>query len=113
MVNIITGELNQGKTAKIFSIFQEIQSGDGFVSRKMFDGERFLGYEILHLKSGDNIPLAYHLDHIPEKWQEAARIGLFSFSGKGIEFGEKIIENAIDQNIEPFIDLVTQEMTKK
>ncbi len=106
MVYIIKGEINQGKTQEILSIYNRDRQGDGFVSKKLFiDQTEFTGYEILRLSTDGKMPLAYKSQFIPSDWDEIYRRGPFSFSKAAFVFAEHIIDDIIDCNIEPvYID---------
>jgi nucleoside-triphosphatase THEP1 len=106
MVYIIKGEINQGKTQQILSIYNRDKQGDGFVSKKIFINQtEFAGYEIVRLSTDEKMPLAYKLQHVPSGWDEIYRRGPFSFSKAAFVFGEHIIDDIIDRNIDPvYID---------
>jgi nucleoside-triphosphatase THEP1 len=106
MVYIITGGIDEGKTRKIEAIYKEKKAGDGWLSKKIFLNNRdFAGYEIVHLVSGETMPLAYKLQYTPTGWDEIYRRGPFSFSGKGFAFCEAIAAKILRSDIEPvFID---------
>lgn len=108
MIYIIAGEINQGKTQRMISIFRQQQSkqGDGFVSTKIFPGDAdFTGYEIVRLSNNKKMPLAYRSQFVPPGYDEIHRIGPFHFSKAAVAFAEKIIDDIIARDIEPvFID---------
>jgi len=106
MVYIIQGEINQGKTQAILSIYNRDKQGDGFVSKKMFINQiDFIGYEIVRLSTGEKMPLAYKSQHVPPHWDEINRCGPFSFSKAAFMFAEHIIDDIIDRHIDPvYID---------
>jgi nucleoside-triphosphatase THEP1 len=106
MVYIIQGEINQGKTQEILSIYNRDKQGDGFISKKIFINQTdFIGYEIVRLSTGEKMPLAYKSQYVPPHWDEIDRHGPFSFSKAGFIFAEHIIDDIIDRHIEPvYID---------
>lgn len=105
MVHIITGGIDEGKTRKIETIYRQMKKGDGWVSRKIFLNEEFIGYEILRLSTNEKLPLAYKKEYLPSGWDEIYAIGLFRFSRRAFEFAGKIIDEIIEKNINPvFID---------
>jgi nucleoside-triphosphatase THEP1 len=105
MVFIITGGIDEGKTRKIQAIYRQMKKGDGWVSRKIFLNEEFVGYEIVKLSTGEKLPLAYKKENVPPGWDEIYSIGPFSFSKRAFEFAGKIIDEIIKKNINPvFID---------
>jgi len=105
MIYIITGGIDEGKTRKIEAIYREMKKGDGWVSRKIFLNEEFVGYEIVKLSTGEKLPLAYKKGYGPSVWDEIYTIGPFSFSKRAFEFAGKIIDEIIKKKINPvFID---------
>lgn len=107
MIYIVSGEIDQGKTRKMEALYRRIGRGGGFVSRKIFDGTAFRGYEIVNLTTGRRLPLALKREMVPDNWDEAGRYGPFSFSLKAIAMAEKIVDDIIADGIEPvFIDEV-------
>ncbi len=106
MVYIIKGEINQGKTQEILSIYNRDKQGDGFVSKKIFINlTEFTGYEIVRLSTDEKMPLAYKSQYVPSNWDEIYRRGPFSFSKAAFVFAEHIIDDIIDRHIDPvFID---------
>lgn len=105
---MITGEINEGKTGEMISIYQDQykKKGDGFISKKIFiDDRNFSGYEIVRLSTNEKIPLAYHSQYVPPSCDEIYTCGPFHFSKAAIIFAENIIDDIIARNIEPvFID---------
>lgn len=105
MIYLITGEINQGKSTRLQEIYQEQLQGDGFFNRRVYQGDCLLGQEIVHLASGESRLLSCVKDLIPEEWHEECSYGRFSFSREGLDFGRKIIKNALSNQIQPlFID---------
>jgi len=105
MIYIITGGIDEGKTREIEAIYRQMSKGDGWVSRKVFLHEEFVGYEILRLSTNEKLPLAYKKEFVPPGWDEIYTIGPFCFSKRAFEFAGKIIDEIIDKNINPvFID---------
>jgi nucleoside-triphosphatase THEP1 len=106
MVYIIQGEINQGKTQEILSIYNRDKQGDGFVSKKIFINQTdFIGYEIVRLSTGEKMPLAYKSQHVPPHWEKIDQCGPFSFSKAAFVFAEHIIDDIIARHIDPvFID---------
>jgi nucleoside-triphosphatase THEP1 len=106
MVYIITGAINEGKTQKMVSLYNQLNKGDGFVSKKIFNRDKnFAGYEIERLSTKEKLPLAYKQGYVPTGWDEIFRIGPFRFSKAAVAFAENIIDDIIRRGIEPvFID---------
>jgi nucleoside-triphosphatase THEP1 len=106
MIHIVTGAIDEGKTRKMNEIYHQLRQGDGFLSNKIFiDPSTFTGYEIQRLGSGERIPLAYKAEYIPAVWDEAYRLGPYSFSREAFRFVDKMIDEIVGSDIEPvFID---------
>lgn len=66
MVTIITGDKNTGKTTYMESWYTRDSWGVGFLSRKVFDSGRFVGYDLVLLPGGEYLPLC-RLDGQGEK----------------------------------------------
>ncbi|MCK4526911.1 hypothetical protein KAW18_06035 [candidate division WOR-3 bacterium] len=107
MVFLIVGNVNQGKTERIESLYRRTRKGDGFITKKMFKGGEFQGYEIMRLSSRESVPFAYLINFVPIGWDGTIRQGWFSFSDSAFLFAEKIIDEIIEKGIEPvYIDEV-------
>lgn len=105
MVFFITGRVNSGKSTKLLNLYQKEKSGDGFVLKKVYVKQKFWGYRIRRLSTGEEKDFATWRDNIPREWHEAFVYGPFSFSKRGIEFAEEVVEDIIKKGIEPvFID---------
>jgi nucleoside-triphosphatase THEP1 len=104
MIYVITGEINQGKTERILSIYHH-KKGDGIISRKILKNNIPYGYEIVRLSTNESMPLALKSDSTPSKWDEIYTVGSFSFSKKALILAESIIEEIIESETNPvFID---------
>jgi nucleoside-triphosphatase THEP1 len=105
MIYIITGGIDEGKTREIEAIYREMKKGDGWISKKVFLNEEFIGYEIVKLSTGKKLPLALKKEYVPADWDEISSIGPFCFSKRAFEFAGKISDEIIEKNINPvFID---------
>lgn len=91
-VNIVTGEVNAGKTARMRKLFCQTIAADGILSDKIFGDGRFLGYRLMHLKSGEARTLALCEEAYQGQYTEACRLGSFVFSAEGLCFGIRILE---------------------
>jgi len=103
MIFLVTGEINEGKTAYMHSFYKEIGEGDGFICPKVFEDGEFVRYDIQRLSSGETKPFAYSLNSVPDDWDEAGRYGKYSFSVQAIHFAEQIIDEILQKKIEPII----------
>ncbi|MBN2780828.1 MAG: hypothetical protein JXR21_02555 [Candidatus Marinimicrobia bacterium] len=96
MIRIITGNINSGKTAYLRRLYAASQKGDGILSVKYFVDGVFAGYDLLHLKSGEQRPFIRLKDEIPEGWTEIFTTGKYSFSEEGFRFAETLLQNTTE-----------------
>ncbi|HBL37424.1 MAG TPA: hypothetical protein DDZ55_11520 [Firmicutes bacterium] len=101
MIYFITGQVNQGKSSKLRSIYQEQRTGDGFYNRKLIRNGVFVGQELVRLTSGESRIFSYRTGFIPEDWEAGAAYRDFSFSEAGLAFGCQIIWATLAERIEP------------
>lgn len=99
MITIVTGKINSGKTTYLKNNYEKTQKGDGFLSVKFFAKDNFIGYNLLHLKSGKESPFIRKKTAIPSEWIEIFAMGQFSFSQEGFRFAEKIMKNCTDEPV--------------
>jgi len=99
MINIITGNIDSGKTTYLRNHYKKTKKGDGILCIKHFENETFIGYDLLHLKSGNKKSFIRKKENLPENWNKIFEIGIYSFSKKGYEFAEKILENIDNEPI--------------
>ncbi|MCD6132310.1 MAG: hypothetical protein J7J61_09435 [Candidatus Hydrothermae bacterium] len=105
MVFFIIGRVNSGKSTKLLGLYKRKKCGDGFILKKVHVKQKLWGYRIRRLSTEEEEDFATWRDNIPKKWHEAFVYGPFSFSKKGIEFADKIVDEIISKGIEPvFID---------
>lgn len=105
MIYLVTGEVNQGKSTWLLDTYQNQLKGDGFYNRKVYQGDCFVGQEIVHLATGESQLLSCKNGFIPDKWHEECSYSGFSFSKEGLDFGRVIVGNALfNQNQPVFID---------
>lgn len=105
MVTVLKGGINQGKTTKILAIYNQKKSGDGFVTRKVFEKGFFIGYEIVRLSSMERKPFIFITGYEPNHWAEDFRYGPFTFSKEAIAFAESMIDEILKSGTGPvYID---------
>lgn len=56
MVTIIAGERNSGKTTFFEYWYNEVQRGIGFCTKKIYEEEEFIGYDLEFLPDKETIP---------------------------------------------------------
>lgn len=104
MINIITGSIDSGKTTNFIELFKIIGSGDGFITRKVYIDDYYVGQEIIQLSTGKG-KLWSVIGKKPDEWNEAFNYYNYSFSKEGLDFGESIIVSILQSTKHPiFID---------
>ncbi|MEA2077208.1 MAG: nucleoside-triphosphatase [Candidatus Marinimicrobia bacterium] len=93
MINIITGNINSGKTGYLKDLYEKDPKGDGILSLKHYEDECFVGYDILHLKSGEKQAFIRLKTKTPKNWNEKYKVGKYSFSYDGFDLAEKVLRN--------------------
>lgn len=91
MVNIVTGEVNAGKTTRMKELFGQMAAADGILSEKFFDKGIFCGYRLVHLQGGESMALAVPEAAFHGQFTEACRLGTFVFSAEAFRFGKEIL----------------------
>ncbi|HOO71004.1 MAG TPA: nucleoside-triphosphatase [Spirochaetota bacterium] len=105
MVYIIHGEINQGKTTRIQSLYRELNRGDGFISKKIFKHLVFCGYEATRLSTGESTVQSLKSNLFPENRIPFYICGSFSFFRESFIFTASIIDDIIIKGIDPvYID---------
>jgi len=104
-INIISGKIDCGKTTKLFQLYVEKNLGDGFLLRKSYDNEIYVGQQLVRLSTGESKPFSFrkgatHLDNnLADTYKN------YSFTKEGFYFAEKIVMELLENNVEPiFID---------
>ena len=105
MVYVIRGKINEGKTNKILSIYNQNKTGDGFITEKIFKEGLPVGYKLVRLSSLASIPFIYESGHEPSGWNVSLKYKKYSFSKEALLLAESIIDEIISNRIDPvFID---------
>ncbi len=103
MVTIITGPINTGKTTWLMKDFDSRKNADGFACKKVKNNDEHIGYELVHLATGETCQFIRKINHIPEGWNEAFRLGMhYTFSKEGFTFAEKICDEALAKGVSSF-----------
>lgn len=97
MVYIILGAVNSGKTSKMLEIYQKSspEKSGGFISRKLYSDQTFLGYEIIRLPEGPRQTLALLRCEYAGEFTDSFHYGQFIFSRQTFLFGESIISELL------------------
>jgi len=101
MINIITGNINSGKTTRLLCIYNAKQQGDGFYSPKIFIDGHYAGQEVVRLSTEERKLFSFKKGFIPEGWDEQYYYHSYSFSNNGFLFVRNIVLDIMQNNIEP------------
>jgi len=93
MINIITGIIDSGKTSYLKHHYEQHRIGDGVLSIKNLQQDKFKGYDLLHLKTGKTVPFIRFKGSTPPDWKQIYEIGKYSFSAKGFAFAGDVLDN--------------------
>ena len=105
MVNLVTGPIRSGKTAKLTAIADDHPRAGGFCCPKNWQERRHTGYLIRCIATGASVPFAVLQTEKPVGWREADQIGPWSISTQGFQFAHDTIRQSWDQNHHPiFLD---------
>jgi nucleoside-triphosphatase THEP1 len=105
MVNIITGEINSGKTSRLLTLYGEINRGDGFFCRKNYIANHYAGQVIVRLTNGASTCFSCKQTFKPPGWDEAYTYEDYSFSRRGLLFANQIAMEIVRNNTQPvFMD---------
>ena len=103
MIKIITGPINTGKTYWLNKDYKSNKNADGFACRKVKVNDEHIGYELVHLATGETCQFIRKINHIPEGWNEAFRLGMhYTFNKEGFNFAEKICDKALKNKVSCF-----------
>lgn len=103
MINIITGSVNSGKSTKLVNIYKSLGKGDGFFNRKIYNGNCYIGQEIVRMSNGESMLWSLK-GKLPDCWQEECGYEIYSFSMAALKFAEQIINSLLALEEPIFID---------
>ena len=103
MVTIITGPINCGKTSWLLKDYRLKNKADGFACAKVRKNDEHIGYELIHLKTGEKCQFIRKINYIPENWNEAFRLGMhYSFNKEGFDLANRITDEALKKGVDCF-----------
>lgn len=108
MIRIVSGPIDCGKTARMEQLARGCTPGTatGFITRKLYAGGEFTGYE-LHSLADDRTALLAMLEACYDgRFEHPFQFDRFVFSPAGFEFGTSIIAGLLAEGFagEIFID---------
>lgn len=108
MIHIVSGPIDSGKTSRMRALYDACPPGAaaGFISPKLYHGERFSGYELYSLADGQSAVLALLETDYDDRYERSFRFHQFIFSDAAFELGTSIIDRLLQENFngEIFID---------
>lgn len=100
MIQIVTGDINSGKTTKMYELYNKY-GGDGFISIKRMNILTVHSYELLHLSKGQSVVLALKENHNETTQKIACQIGPYQFFESSIELVKNTMEYLIKEGVSP------------
>jgi len=108
MIRIVSGPIDSGKTTRMQRRYAACRpnTAAGFISPKIYIGDRFQGYQICSLADGRTAPLALLQEEYTGQFVPAFQFDRFIFAQAGFELGVSIIEDLLAAGFrgEIFID---------
>lgn len=101
MIKIITGKINSGKTTKMIELYEQNQSGDGFVSLKFMNQDKVDHYEIMKLSTKEKKVLMIHHDSPLFTEPKEVFIGPYHLQDEAIHWVHKEIQEMIKKAVTP------------
>jgi len=102
MVIIVTGPRNGGKTTRLISLYREKKQGDGLVSCKIqAPAGQCLGYEMMRLRTGERLPLAFRAGNRPSHWPADIRAGSYYFTSSAFAFADQVMDDILAAGMGP------------
>jgi len=90
LLHLLSGPVDSGKTSLLFRLLSNLGElrprVDGFLTPKVYEGDQFIGYDLLDLKAGELSPFI-RVTHSAEK----ASVGRFYFLPEGLEKAVRLI----------------------
>lgn len=98
MVYIISGPIDSGKSTRMAAFYQNCHrcQADGLISRKIYMGSTFIGYELIRLSNGETRLLALLARHYLGQFEERFNYGHYVFSRSAFAFGEQALEEMLE-----------------
>ena len=111
MIYLITGPVGSGKSTRLFDLYRTMSamqsaiSCDGFYNLRLYEHGKSIGQDLVHMSTGNRVPFSRVDNAIPEGWVEATRYRKYSFSKRGLQFAESIMEQMAENHADKaFID---------
>jgi nucleoside-triphosphatase THEP1 len=101
MVKIVTGDMDSGKTTRIYSLFEQNKHGDGFIQLKTMQENKVHHYDVLFLKNNIKKTIAYHQSFYEEQFKIPIYLGPYLFDQEIFNEIYTLIDMMIEKNITP------------
>jgi len=93
---VVTGAIDSGKTSWCSSFSDAHRDFDGLLLRKVFQGDRRIGYDAVRLCSRAIIPFSRLKREEPPGWHAAEAVGPFTISEEGRQAANRWLLEALD-----------------
>ena len=108
MITIITGSLNSGKTTRLIQHYETHRKGDGFAALKIMEGHQVIGFDALHLSTGEQKRLLTH-QNVCSFIPETPMIGPYGLNQKTFAWMIELLNDMIKHQKSPvYIDEIGQ-----
>jgi len=103
VVHIVTGKINSGKTTRLIAIFDQLQRGNGIVSKKYMNGQNVLRFQGMILKSRQEFPYLVHEREIKKENHDVfiTNIGPYYLYGEAQTLIDRFYDGEIENQVEP------------
>jgi nucleoside-triphosphatase THEP1 len=101
MINIVTGNINSGKTSKLAAIYQFNNEGDGFVAVKVMNDSVVTGYRAMRLSTMEERQFIVRDSVVPAEFDSVCQIGPYLVSRQGLEWIERETKAMIESKMSP------------
>lgn len=109
MIHIVTGKINSGKSTRMLALYQQLKTGDGFLSIKRMHYDKVHGYDIMKLSTQETKPIVIREEFIRKDLDILCQIGPYLFLKETVDFVSKSIQKMIDEHVYPvFLDEIGQ-----
>jgi nucleoside-triphosphatase THEP1 len=97
MIIIIRGPINSGKTSCLEKIKENSKNPYGFLIKKAFHCEIYIGQYIFDIRTGKSVPFTYIEGFLPENTAVWSKYMSYCLTLQGYKFADSIVENAIKE----------------
>jgi nucleoside-triphosphatase THEP1 len=108
MIRIVTGKINSQKSTRLLEYYQDHPQGDGFISRKIMQGNLVYGYNLLQLSNNKLIPFVIRDIYDDGSKAIICKVGPYHFYEDAFNYVEEMVDDFIAKKISPvFLDEIS------